>query len=73
MHTNFISTSTRINKISCYNIDKEQALAIRGGAFLQSKDPTYTALLRGVSGTVISIVYLLFIPVNFLFQLQVLI
>lgn len=48
----------------------EQALAIRGGAFLQSKDPTYTAL-KGVSGTVIFIVYLLFIFVNFLFQPQV--
>lgn len=45
----------------------EQDLAIRGGAFLQSKDPTWSALLRGVSGTVdIIICYKIFFVKYFL-------
>jgi len=41
----------------------EQDLAIRGGAFLQSKDPTWSALLRGVSGTII-LVYIYFLSLS---------
>lgn len=50
-------------------IPNEEALTIHGGAFLQLKYPIYTAL-RGMSGSVGLIEYLVFILVNFLFQLK---